>query len=87
MPQSLCLVDISLRNETQPVLLLSRHLRIKVYYSADGSTWTQLGMPQTVTMNTPMYIGLALTSHNSGVVHISDSSHENGNFWPFYVSD
>jgi len=25
-------------------------------------------MPETVTMNTPMYIGLALTSHNSGVV-------------------
>ena len=40
---------------------------VRAYYSADGSTWTQLGMPQTVTMNSPMYIGLALTSHNSGV--------------------
>jgi hypothetical protein len=40
---------------------------IRAYYSADGSTWTQLGMAQTVTMNSPMYIGLALTSHNSGV--------------------
>ncbi len=39
---------------------------IRASYSADGSTWTQLGS-QTVTMNTPMYIGLALTSHNSGV--------------------
>jgi hypothetical protein len=39
---------------------------IRAYYSADGSTWTQLGS-QTVTMSTPMYIGLALTSHNSGV--------------------
>jgi hypothetical protein len=41
---------------------------VRAYYSADGTTWTQLGTPQTVTMNTPMYIGLALTSHNSGVV-------------------
>jgi len=40
---------------------------VRAYYSVDGSTWTQLGT-QTVTMNTPMYIGLALTSHNSGVV-------------------
>ncbi|MFB0553351.1 MAG: hypothetical protein ACETWQ_08555, partial [Phycisphaerae bacterium] len=39
---------------------------IRAYYSADGSTWTQLDS-QTVTMNMPMYIGLALTSHNSGV--------------------
>jgi len=41
---------------------------VKAYYSADGTTWTQLGTPEPVTMNTPMYIGLALTSHNSGVV-------------------
>ena len=41
---------------------------VRGYYSGDGTTWTQVGTPQTVTMNTPMYIGLALTSHNSGVV-------------------
>ncbi len=40
---------------------------VRAYYSADGSTWTQLSTPQTVTMNMPMYVGLALTSHNSGV--------------------
>ena len=40
---------------------------VRAYYSADGNTWTQLGTPQTVTMNMPMYVGLALTSHNSGV--------------------
>jgi hypothetical protein len=40
---------------------------VRGYYSADGNTWTQLGTPQTVTMNTPTYVGLALTSHNSGV--------------------
>ena len=40
---------------------------VRGYYSADGNTWTQLGTSQTVTMNMPMYVGLALTSHNSGV--------------------
>jgi len=40
---------------------------VRAYYSADGSTWTQLGTPLTMTMNTPMYIGLAVTSHNAGV--------------------
>jgi hypothetical protein len=40
---------------------------VRAYYSGDGNTWTQLSTPQTVTMNTPMYIGLALTSHNPGV--------------------
>ncbi len=40
---------------------------VRAYYSADGSTWTQLSTPQTVTMNMPMYVGLALTSHNPGV--------------------
>jgi hypothetical protein len=40
---------------------------VRGYYSADGNTWTQLGMSQTVTMNMPMYVGLALTSHNPGV--------------------
>jgi hypothetical protein len=40
---------------------------VRSYYSADGNTWTQLGTAQTVTMNMPMYVGLALTSHNSGI--------------------
>ena len=35
---------------------------VRAYYSADGNTWTQLNLT-TVSMNTPMYIGLALTSH------------------------
>jgi len=36
-------------------------------YSADGSTWTQIGT-EGVSMNIPMYIGLAVTSHNAGEV-------------------
>ena len=35
---------------------------VRAYYSADGNTWTQLDVA-SVSMNTPMYIGLALTSH------------------------
>ena len=36
------------------------------YLSADGTTWTQLGLTQTITMTAPVYIGLAVTSHASG---------------------
>jgi hypothetical protein len=36
---------------------------VRAYYSADGSTWTQLAL-DAVIMKMPVYIGLALTSHN-----------------------
>ncbi|HQI28738.1 MAG TPA: hypothetical protein PLT20_11695, partial [Sedimentisphaerales bacterium] len=35
--------------------------------SPDGKTWTQLGAPQTITMNGPVLIGLALCSHNANL--------------------
>ncbi len=35
-------------------------------YSADGTAWTQLG-GELITMSTPMYIGLALTSHDTNI--------------------
>ncbi|MBN1807279.1 MAG: hypothetical protein JW837_18685 [Sedimentisphaerales bacterium] len=41
---------------------------VRAYYSPDGNNWTQVGTPQSVQMNAPSYIGLALTSHSSGVV-------------------
>jgi len=37
---------------------------VRAYYSADGSTWTQLDIA-SVMMDMPVYIGLALTSHNA----------------------
>jgi len=37
---------------------------VRAYYSPDGNTWTMLGTPEPVTMQSPIYIGLALTSHN-----------------------
>jgi len=37
---------------------------VRAYYSADGSSWTALGSPEAVTMKDPIYVGLALSSHN-----------------------
>jgi hypothetical protein len=37
------------------------------YYSANGSTWTPMTWnPQYITMGSNVYVGLALTSHNTG---------------------
>ncbi|MHC4207066.1 MAG: DUF1349 domain-containing protein, partial [Planctomycetota bacterium] len=36
-------------------------------YSSDGINWTPLGGSEAVMMNPPLYIGLAVTSHNPGV--------------------
>jgi hypothetical protein len=36
---------------------------VRAYCSADGTTWTQFGLAP-VLMDMPVYIGLALTSHN-----------------------
>jgi len=38
------------------------------YISADGEAWTQLGEAVTIAMADPVYIGLAVTSHQSGEV-------------------
>jgi len=35
--------------------------------SPDGKTWTQLGTAQTITMNGPVLIGLALCSHDANI--------------------
>jgi hypothetical protein len=39
---------------------------ISGYLSPDGKTWTQLGTSQYITMETPSYIGLCVTSHAAG---------------------
>jgi regulation of enolase protein 1 (concanavalin A-like superfamily) len=38
------------------------------YRSSDGSTWVQLGTPQTVSMATDVEVGLATTAHDNGVL-------------------
>jgi len=37
---------------------------VRAYYSADGQSWTALGSPIPVMMSSPVFVGLALTSHN-----------------------
>jgi hypothetical protein len=38
------------------------------YISPDGQTWTQLGTTQTIAMTDPVYIGLAVTSHDAATM-------------------
>jgi hypothetical protein len=47
---------------------LTRELggRVRAAYSADGVTWTDMEPVTTTIMNLPVYIGLVLTSHNTG---------------------
>lgn len=55
---------------TAPLLLkLERTLGglMRASYSTNGFSWTQLGASIAINMNTPIYIGLAVTSHNPGV--------------------
>jgi hypothetical protein len=40
---------------------------MRASYSTNGFSWTQLGSSIPINMNTPIYIGLAVTSHNPGV--------------------
>jgi hypothetical protein len=39
---------------------------VRAYYSADGATWERFNLTQ-VSMDTPMYIGLAVTSHEAAL--------------------
>ncbi|HHG86274.1 MAG TPA: choice-of-anchor D domain-containing protein, partial [Bacteroidetes bacterium] len=41
------------------------------YYSADGISWTQQGTTQTIVMPATIYVGLAVTSHDDGVINTS----------------
>ena len=50
------------------------------YISADGSTWTQAGTSQTITMAQTVYIGFAVSqSYNSGLV---TATFDNASFTP-----
>jgi len=50
---------------------------VRAYYSPDGNTWTRLGL-EVVTMKMPIYVGLALTSHNPDVA--CEASFDNVSF-------
>jgi len=38
-------------------------------YSSDGISWTQLGSPQTIPMDTTAAAGLAVTAHNNALIN------------------
>lgn len=38
------------------------------YISPDGSSWTQVGSPQAISMGRDIYMGLAVTSYDDGVL-------------------
>jgi regulation of enolase protein 1 (concanavalin A-like superfamily) len=38
------------------------------FHSVDGTTWTQVGTAQTITMGTSVRIGLCVTSHNTAAL-------------------
>ncbi|MHC4558944.1 MAG: LamG-like jellyroll fold domain-containing protein [Planctomycetota bacterium] len=47
---------------------------VRAYYSPDGNSWEQFDLLSTVTMNLPMYIGLAVTSHDANVKCVAEFS-------------
>jgi hypothetical protein len=55
---------------------LTRELggRVRAAYSADGMTWTDMDPVTTVIMNLPMYIGLAVTSHDISAACVAEFS-------------
>jgi regulation of enolase protein 1 (concanavalin A-like superfamily) len=46
-------------------------------YSANGTTWTPIGTPVEMTMLTEVYVGLCLTSHNTGAICTAEFSNVN----------
>ncbi len=61
---------------------------VRSYYSADGNTWTRFDLIQ-VGMDAPMYIGLAVTSHNATLTcnaTLSNVSFPNTNVSPQWTN-
>jgi hypothetical protein len=54
--------------------------QFSAYYSLNGTSWTQVGTTQTVTMSSAYLAGLAVTSHNTTTLNTSviDNASVNG---------
>ncbi len=50
------------------------------YWSANGSAWTQIGLSTNINMATAAYVGLAVCSHNAGVLNTSVFDNVTGAF-------
>jgi hypothetical protein len=54
------------------VKLVRMNSEFTAYYSADGASWTLIGVPQTITMNSSSpLVGLCVTAHNDGFLNTS----------------
>jgi endoglucanase len=53
------------------VRLIRSGSQFTAQYSLNGTSWTNLGTTQTVTMATSAQVGLAVCSHNAGVLNTS----------------
>jgi endoglucanase len=53
------------------VRLIRSGSQFMAQYSLNGTSWTNLGTSQTVTMATSAQVGLAVCSHNAGVLNTS----------------
>jgi hypothetical protein len=54
------------------VKLVQIDYEFSAYYSADGVSWTLVGAPQTITMNSTWpLLGLCVTAHNDGLLNTS----------------
>ncbi|MBN2162513.1 MAG: carbohydrate-binding protein [Pontiellaceae bacterium] len=45
------------------------------YRSVNGTSWTQQGTPQTISMGASVYIGLAVTAHNASLLSTATFDH------------
>ena len=45
------------------------------YQSSDGTTWTQVGAPETISMPSSLLVGLAVTSHNNTTLTTATFDH------------
>ena len=50
------------------------------YWSADGNAWNQIGSSTNISMNAGAYVGLAVCSHNAGVLNTSVLDNVTGTF-------
>ncbi len=48
------------------------------YRSANGTSWTQQGSPQTISMGSTVYVGLAVTAHNNSALCTATFDHVSG---------
>ncbi|HMD54064.1 MAG TPA: RICIN domain-containing protein [Phycisphaerae bacterium] len=60
--------SVSIGNEPVWVRLVRSGNNFSAYYSTNGTTWTQIGTAETINMSSAILGGLAVSSHDNGVL-------------------